>query len=73
MALYQPAADLPLKLCDATLNGRLIDAQRLAAACMLPARANAKKCLRSSHPRFILAICSFANPTCNLATGEVRT
>ena len=29
MALYQPAADMPLKLCDATLNGRLIDAQRL--------------------------------------------
>jgi hypothetical protein len=29
MAFYQPAADMPLKLCDATLNGRLIDAQRL--------------------------------------------
>jgi len=75
MALNQPATDMPIKFCDPALNGRLIDAQRLRSCLLLPARANAKKCLRSSHPRFILALCNFANPTCNLATGEapVRT
>src|ERR1700694_5365631 len=38
---------------------------------MLPARANAKKCLRSSHAN-ILAVCNFASSTCNLATAKVR-
>ena len=42
-----------------------------AAACMLPARAKAKKYFRSSHSN-ILALCNFASRTRNLATAQVR-
>jgi hypothetical protein len=40
-----------------------------AAACMLPARAKAKKYLRSSHSN-ILPVCNFAGRTRNLATAQ---
>ena len=40
-------------------------------ACMLPARAKAKKYLRSSHSN-ILAVCNFARRTRNIATAQGR-
>ena len=71
MAFYQPATDMPLELCNATLHRGLIDAESLRS-CLHAARARERQEVPEIIPSKVLiaAVCNFANPTRNLSTAR---